>query len=119
MTFCGNYSVEKLVVHPNDAPHESHYIDITMDKNEPIFHVSCCCDEEWSWTFMYSNTVYEIVKYYIMDCINECDTMDELIDAIDAIFEEDCMDFVFDEDNCVFADCDGNCDDCDCCGCEE
>ena len=63
MTYCGSYEVERIVVHPDDDPHSSHYIDIVVDKHEPTFRVSCCCNEEWSWDFWYSKTNYEIIKF--------------------------------------------------------
>lgn len=119
MIFCGNVSCERLVVHPNDNPHSSHWIDIVMEKNLPVFNVTCCCDEAWVWRFWYDKTGYEIVKHLIMDCITECDTMEDLIDALDEVFEENCEDMVFnkceleyDEDD---IECDGDCDNCEYC----
>lgn len=116
MILCGVYETEKFVVHPNDAPHTSHYIEITEDKDQPLFYVTNCCDDEWSWTFWYSKTNYEIVKYLIMDCITMCDTMDELIDALDEVFEEECVEMLFNEaelqEEEVEWECDGDCENC-------
>ena len=114
MIFCGNISSEMIVVHPNNAPHSSHYIEITTSKNEPTFYVNCCCDDEWEWKFWYDKTNYEVVKYLIMDCIIACDTMEELIDALDATFEEECTEMVCYEAELQDGEweCDGDCDNC-------
>lgn len=110
MIICGNISTETIVVHPMDDLNSSHYIDITMGKNAPVFSVSCCCDDEWEWDFWYNKTNYDIVKYLIMDCIIGCDTIDELIDALDEAFDENCSDIVFDEDE---HECDSDCANCE------
>ena len=109
MIFCGNYEVENLVVHPNNNLNEAHCIEITKYKDAPIFSVTYCCDDEWIWEFMYSKTNYEVVKYLIMDSIVVCDTMDELIDMLDEVFEEECDHMI-----CEGVECE-----CDCCGEEE
>ena len=119
MLYCRTYETEIIVVHPFNNPDESHFIEIEKDGSTPTFSVTCCCGEDWCWNFIYTKRNYDLIKYYIMDCIRECDDIDEVIDTLDEIFEENFMDIVcnFDEDDCAFADCDGNCDDCDCCGC--
>ena len=33
MIFCGNVNAERLIVHPDDNPHSSHYIDIVTGGN--------------------------------------------------------------------------------------
>jgi hypothetical protein len=114
MVFCGNGSLERLFVHEIDDLESRHYIDIAMSKDDAIFSVTCCCDEEWMWEFWYSKTNYEVVKYLIMDSIAVCETMEELIGTLDELFEEDCADIVcyeaeLQED--VF-ECDGDCENC-------
>lgn len=120
MIFCGNVSSEKLVVHPNDNPHSSHYIEITMEKNLPVFNVTCCCGENWEWRFWYDKTSYDVVKHLIMDCIIGCDTMQELIDTMDDVFDANCRDMIFDADEMDYdpdsiVECDGDCDNCGFC----
>lgn len=110
MLYCRTYESETIVIHPNDNPDESHVIEIEKGCNEPTFSVTCCCYEDWRWTFMYTKNGYDLIKYYIMDCIRECDDMDELIDTLDAIFEENFMDMVYDYD-----ECDGDCANCELC----
>lgn len=118
MIFCGNTSLERLMVNPNDDPHSSHYIDITMDTGMPVFYVTCCCDTDWEWGFWYSKTNYESIKYIIMDSILGCATMDELIDRLDKFFEEDCEYMIFDEDEFEVKDeendwdCNKDCENC-------
>lgn len=114
MLFCGNYEVERLIVHPDNNVDETHYIEIAKDKDAPIFSVTYCCDDEWVWEFMYSKTNYEVVKYLIMASIVECNTIDELIDMLDEVFEVECEHMMFDG---VEYECECEC--CDCCSEEE
>lgn len=97
MVFYSNENVERLIVHPDDKPYSSHYIDIVMDANDPIFYVTCCCDEDWEWKFWYSRTNYEVIKYLIMDCIFISSSMEDLIDILDEFFEEECYDILYHE----------------------
>ena len=118
MIYCSTGNLERVFFYPNDDSTETHWIDMEMSSCGSTFKVTYCCDEEWVWKFFYDKTNYEIVKYLIMDCIAVCDTMEELIDALDEIFEEDCADFVcyeaeLQEDEIEFeCGCDGDCDDC-------
>ena len=113
MIFCGNYEAEKLIVHPSNNFDETHYIELVQDKDAPIFSVTCCCNDEWIWEFVYSKTNYEVVKYLIMASIVECDTMDELIDMLDETFEEECYDMICDGvEYYEEEECDGDCDHC-------
>ena len=114
MIYCGSYETETIVVHPSNDPHSSHYLEITISKNEPTFYVTCCCDDEWEWKFWYDKTNYEVVKYLIMDCIIACDTMRELIDTLDATFYDECAEIVCEEAELQEGEweCDGDCDNC-------
>lgn len=88
MILCGFGNLERIMYHEDHDLETQHWIDLTMDKDEPIFYVTCCCDEEWQWEFGYSKTMYERIKNIVTDCIFECDTVEELIDDLDEIFEE-------------------------------
>lgn len=114
MLLCGTYETEKIIVHPDDKPHESHWISIIKDKDEPRFYVTNCCKEDWVWDFWYSKTNYDIVKYLIMNCIMCSETMDELIDGLDEAFEECCEDILFEEADLQEGEfeCDGDCENC-------
>jgi hypothetical protein len=111
MVFCGVYEEENLVVHPMDDLDSSHYISIIKAKEEPIFYVTCCCDEDWIWEFEYTRSEYERIKYLIMDAICVCDTMDELMDTLTEDFES--YDMIFDNDTEEYeCECDGDCENC-------
>lgn len=112
MTLCGIYNTETIVVHPDDAPHTSHYIEMEMDKDDPIFYVSCCCDEDWIWAFWYSKSDYEKIKHAILDIVFECESMDEVMDALDEVFVECFDDILVDDEEDEF-ECDGDCANCE------
>lgn len=107
MVYCGTGNVERIFVHPMNNLNESHYIDIVTNKDDPTFFVTCCCDEDWVYEFEYNKSDYERVKFNIMEMIFECDTMDELLDALSEVFE-DGFEIIDDE-------CDGDCQHCECC----
>mgnify|MGYP005612569429 CR=1 FL=1 len=113
MMLCGVVESERIIVHPNDRPHESHWIEITKDKDRPIFYVTTCCNIDWSWDFWYSKTNYDNIKHLIEDCILESDTMPELINKLDEIFTEYFSDIVCYDDETDNLDCDGDCDNCE------
>ena len=97
MIYCSTGSLERLFMHESKHPEERHWIDITMGEDTPTFAVTCCCDDEWIWEFWYDKTNYDLVKHMIMDCIFESKDMDDLIDAIDEVFEECFRDIVANE----------------------
>lgn len=107
MLYCNTSNVELVTVHPDNNPHESHYISIETNCDMPVFTVSCCCDEEWEWTFWYNKTNYDIAKHLIMDCVFASETMEELIDAMDEAFYEYLSEVVFDEEEGI--ECDAEC----------
>lgn len=112
MIFCGNVGIERLIMHPLNDLDSVHYVDLVMDKEEPKFYVTCCCDEDNEWAFWYSKSNYERVKYAIMDAITMFHTMDEFVEMLEEIFFENFTDILVDE---CFSDCDGNCDECEFC----
>lgn len=111
MYFCGKYEEESFLVHPMDDLDSTHFISIIKAKEEPIFSVTCCCDDEWVWDFWYSSSNYERVKWFIMDAIFNSETMDELIDVLDDAFAEYCEEMVAYDDECD-CDCDCDCENC-------
>ena len=116
MIFDGIYEAEKLVVKEESQNGALHYIGLVIDKDEPVFSVSCCCDEDWEWKFWYNKWNYEMVKHIIVDCMFECDSMEELIEDLDETFFDTCGDIVYGEDNfdCNHeCGCDGDCANCD------
>lgn len=117
MMLCGVVESERIIVHPDNKPHESHWIEVAKDKDRPVFYVTYCCNNDWSWDFWYNKTNYDIVKHLVMDCIFDSTTMDELINELDNVFTECCSEIVFyDNDTCEHArefECDGDCDNCE------
>ena len=115
MIFYSVENLERLYAHPSANLDERHWVDITMRGDVPTFAVTCCCDDEWVWEFWYSKRNYELVKHVIMGCMFECDDMDELINAMDDVFEECFYDIVVDEfeddDDDEFV-CNGDCENC-------
>ena len=116
MTYCSTGSLERLFVHENDNLEERHWVDIAMSNDSPTFAVTCCCDDEWIWEFWYDKTSYDLIKHVIMDCIFDAEDMDDLIDAMDEMFDEHFSDIVVDvaelqEDEMEF-ECDGDCEKC-------
>ncbi len=114
MILCNNENVEIIYVHENDNLDERHCITISTSEAGEVFTVGCCCDELWTWSFVYNRTNYEVIKYLIMDCIAECSTMNTLIDALDDVFETSCQDMVVYEADIQEGEfeCNGDCDNC-------
>lgn len=113
MMICGMTETEEIIVHPDNAPHESHRIHITKDKDRPVFYVTSCCDVGWSWDFWYSKTNYDIVKHLIVDCVFESKTIAGLLKNLDETFTEFCTEFVFYDEEDEIDDCDGDCENCE------
>lgn len=115
MQLRGIYNSETIIFCEDDNQDNSHYVELTMDPDEPKFSVTYCCDNEWIWEFVYSKTHYEMVKHIVMDCAFLCETMEEAIEMMDEIFEEQFMDLVWDEDDGSYdlVECDGDCENCE------
>ena len=115
MMLCGVIESERIVVHPDNRPHESHWIDITKDKDGPMFYVTTCCNTDWSWDFWYSTTNYDIVKHLVVDCALTSHTMDELLNELDEAFTDICSDMVYYDKEMPEEtwECDGDCDNCE------
>lgn len=119
MRLCGMDNIERVYMHPNDDPHVTHYIEIAINDDRPTFDVTYCCDDKWIWEFVYTKTNYEMVKHIVMDCMFECDSMEELIEELDEVFETEFMDMVCEgidadefEDEYEVDQCDGDCEHC-------
>ena len=88
MIFCGMYENEIIDLHPDDNLDELWSIDIMVDKHYPVFYVSSYDGTyEWIWGFKYaSKTVYEKVKWCIINTAYEVENIRELMYALDEIF---------------------------------
>lgn len=100
MRYGGTENVEMIYFSPMDALNETHFITMQKVFDEPVFCVSCCCDDDWFYAFSFEdNTTYERVKFNIMDAIFNCETTNELLDYLDEVFTEGFDDvLIYDDD---------------------
>lgn len=106
MIYCQTINKECLVVHPLNNTNSTQFVELIKHGDVPIFAVWMEDEEcEFLWEFeMDTPSDYERVKLSVFDAICECDTMYELADALNAIFENDFADILI-VDECT--DCDG------------
>lgn len=112
MIYCQTINKECIAVHPLDDINNTQHVELVKYGDTPMFAVYMYDGEdEWVWEFeMYTPSDYERVKMNIFDAIFVCDTMLELAEALDAIFENDFDDILIRNE-------DGECEGCE--GCEE
>ena len=104
MVYYATDLTETIYMHNENNCHDVHCISLTKSGETPTFYVTCCCNENWIWEFYMDNiSNYEMVKHVIVDTIMECDDMREVLEELDAQFEE-----IFD-DIVVWDDCDEDC----------
>ena len=108
MIYKGSYEIEIIEITPMDEMPKTHYIQLQKAKDDSTFSVSCCCDEDWYYEFVYTKSDYERIKFNIMECVFECDTMDELLDTLSDVFEDG-----FEPINEVAHECCGDCENCE------
>lgn len=110
MIYCQTINKECLVVHPLDNTNNMRYVELIKYGDIPMFAVWIDDVEGgWLWEFeMFTPSDYERVKLSVFDAICECDTMFELAEALDLIFEKDFKDILI-EDECVNCDGCGGC----------
>ena len=107
MIFDGIMKSEALFFHPDNDKSDVHFVEMERDYEEGTFSVIVCCDDEWEWKFYDQASNYELVKHAIFDVAFDAVNMTELINGLDAAFEE-----YFDE--IVAHECDGCCGNCNC-----
>lgn len=107
MVYHGTCAVERIMVHPMNELGETHFIELVKAADEPVFYVTCCCDEDWFYEFyMSNNSDYERIKHNIMESVFECETMEELLKTLSEVFEDGFADILISEE------CDGDCENC-------
>ena len=108
MIYCQTINVERIAVHPLNDINNTQYVEIMKYGNAPLFAVWMNDGEDdWFWEFeMFNPSDYERVKMNVFDAIFGCDTMPELAEALNAIFENNFADILVEDE------CDG-CDDCE------
>ena len=90
MVYYGTERTELITFHSEHNADDMHAILLTQHCDEAVFSVNVCCDSDWEWKFtMQSPSNYEIIKHVITELAFECEDMDELIAAMDEMFEED------------------------------
>lgn len=105
MIFNGIIKTEALFFHLENDTDDLHFVDMERDCEEGTFRVSVCCDDEWEWKFEDKASNYELVKHAIFDVALDAENMTELINGLDAVFEEYFYEIVaFECNNCC-----GNC----------
>ena len=103
--------VEQIVVRPLDDINSARFVELVRHGDVPILSVWLDDgDEEWEWEFeMFAPSDYERIKMNIYDVIFACETMPELAEALDDIFEKHFADIlIVDECN----ECNGCCGNC-------
>ena len=90
MVYCKTVNVERIAVHPMNNLRNTQFVEITKYGDELVFSVDMYDGEnEWYWEFDMSNpSDYERVKHNIFDAVFECDTMPELAEVLDEIFND-------------------------------
>lgn len=110
MVFRGSGNIESIFFHPAGNSEEVHWIDLTMIPDAPTFMVTCCCDENWKYEFVYTKSDYERIKYNVMTAVFESETVDEVMEMLDEVFQDSFADILIDDDKCA-CNC-GHCDEC-------
>lgn len=111
MIYHGSYQTETIVIHPMDGIKETHFIELIKESDEPKFYVHCnSYGEDHVWEFwMHGISDYERVKFNIMNAIFECNTMEELMEMLDNIFNDGFADILIDGEECT-----SDCEHCEC-----
>ena len=90
MIYRQTINVERIALSPLDNVDSIQFVDLVKFGDVPTFAVSIANKEnDWYWEFdMAEPSDYERVKMNLYDAIFECDTVEELGEALDAIFED-------------------------------
>lgn len=88
--------VERIALSPLDDVNSTQFLELIKYGDAAVFGVLV---GECYWEFdMSEPSDYERVKMNIYDAIFECDTMDELCEALNAIFEEEFASILIDDE---------------------
>lgn len=96
MIYCETINKECIAVRPLDDEKNTQYVNIVKYGDTPMFAVCMDIgDFELIWEFeMNCPSDYERVKMSVFDAIFVCETMTELAEAFDDIFENDFKDIL-------------------------
>lgn len=122
MIYRNTINIERISLSPLDNINSTQFVELVKFGDVATFGVLA---NECFWEFdMSEPSDYERVKMNIYDAIFECDTMDELCEALNAIFEDGFATILIDDednendwvDNDDYEE-DGELPECDCCRC--
>jgi hypothetical protein len=112
MVYYSNYVTEGLVFHAKENVDDFYIIALTKNLDGETFRVEVSFDDDWYWEFDMLPGAYEMVKHMIMEVAFDCESADELLMELDAMFEEMFDDIaVCDEYEC---NCETGCMHCGC-----
>lgn len=119
MIYRNTINIERISLSPLDNINSTQFVELIKFGDVATFGVLA---NECYWEFdMSEPSDYERVKMNIYDAIFECDTMNELCEALNAIFEDGFATILIDdednENDLVDDDDDGGLPECDCYRC--
>ena len=90
MIYCQTINKECIVVHPLNDVNDTQYIELVKYGDAPILAVWFDNGgREWLWEFDISNSSdYERIKLSIFGVVFDCNTMLELAQTLDEIFND-------------------------------
>lgn len=114
MIYCQTTNVERIAVHPLNNINDTQYVELIKCGDTPLFAVwANDGEDDWFWEFkMLNPSDYERVKMNVFDAIFACDTMFELVEALNAIFENYFANILIADECGNYDDGCDNCDDC-------
>ena len=107
MIYCETMNNESIAVRPLDDVDSTQFIELIRYGDEPKLGVWIDDDEDDGWLWEFDLTCpsdYERIKMTVFDAIFICETMLELVEALDCVFRSEYADILIE-------------DECDCCGC--
>lgn len=110
MVYYSTYKTEGIVFHSKEDIDDFYIISLTKHPDGKTFRVELDFDNDWYWDFEMYHGAYEMIKHMIMDVAFECESEDELIMELDAMFEDNFRELVVDDE----CDCEHGCKHCGC-----
>lgn len=98
MIYRQTINIERIAFSPLDDVNSTQFIELAKFGDVATFGV--WAGEKWYWEFdMSEPSDYERVKMNVYDAIFECDTMEKLGEALNAIFEDGFGEILLDDDD--------------------
>ena len=114
MIYCQTINRESIAVHSLDDIDNTQYVELIKYGDAPMFAVYMDDGEDkWVWEFeLDTPSNYERVKMNVFDAIFGCETMIELAEALDSIFENDFEDILIRDESDACEGCE-ECKECE------